>query len=87
MLNIMYEDQYLSYFKQRENYSEQDYYEMDYDEYLDEFGNNGDLDVKDVKDLEEYLGNTNFYFEDNKYNYNEDIEGLKEETKLYLQFR
>ena len=29
MLNIMYEDQYLSYFKQKGKYSERNYYEMD----------------------------------------------------------
>ena len=46
MLNIMYEDQYLSHFKEKNNYSEEDDYKMiDY-----EYGK-GDLDVKDVENL------------------------------------
>ena len=35
---------------------------MEYDEYVDEFGDNGDLDVKDVKDIQEYQANKNFIF-------------------------
>ena len=48
MLNIMYEDQYLSKFKEKDNYSEEDDYTMTDEEY----GNKGDLDVKDVENLE-----------------------------------
>ena len=46
MLNIMYEDQYLSHFK-KESYSEENDYKMIDDEY----GNKGDLDVKDFENL------------------------------------
>ena len=52
MLNIIYEDQYLSHFKEEYNYSESDEYVMTDDEYLKEYGCKGDLDVKDVKNLE-----------------------------------
>ena len=54
MLNIMYEDQYLTHFVQKENYREEEHYEMGDEEYLNKFCNNGYLDVKDVKYLEEY---------------------------------
>ena len=50
MLNIMYEDQYLSYFKE-EDYSEEDDYIMTDEEYLKEYGSKGDIDVKDVENL------------------------------------
>ena len=53
----MYEDQYLSYFKRKLRFIESEYYENGHDKYLKEFGYNGDLDVKDVKDdkvMEEY---------------------------------
>ena len=49
MLNIMYEDQYLSHFKEEYNYSEHDDYEMTEDEYLKEFGSKGDLNAEDVE--------------------------------------
>ena len=52
MLNIMYEDQYLSNFKEKNNYSEEDDYIMTDEEYLKEYGSKGDLDVKDVENLE-----------------------------------
>ena len=86
MLNIMYEDQYLSYFKQKGNYSEREYYEMDYDEYLDEFGDNGDLDVKDVKDIEEYQASKNFIFDDKesgKLNFNRIKPDLNPKVKYF----
>ena len=57
MLNIMYEDQYLSNFKEKNNYSEEDDYIMTEEEYLKEYKSKGDLDVKDVENLEkEYFG-------------------------------
>ena len=52
MLNIMYEDQYLSNFKEKNNYSEDDDYIMTDEEYLKEYKTKGDLDVKDVENLE-----------------------------------
>ena len=52
MLNIMYEDQYLSNFKEKNNYSEEDDYIMTDEEYLKEYGSKGDLDAKDVENLE-----------------------------------
>ena len=62
MLNIMYEDQYLSNFKEKNNYSEEDDYIMTDEEYLKEYGNKGDLDVKDVENLEkEYFCKGSFF--------------------------
>ena len=75
MLNVMYEDQYLSHFKQKGNYYEREDYEMDNDKYMDEFGDNGDLDVKDVKDIEEYLSSENSI-------YNVDKESLVDDRRL-----
>ena len=49
MLNIMYEDQYLSYFK-KECYSESD--DEYYSESDDEYGSKGELDVEDIKKKE-----------------------------------
>ena len=61
MLNIMYEDQYLSNFKEKNNYSEDDDYIMTDEEYLKEYKSKGDLDVKDVENLEkEYFGKESF---------------------------
>ena len=63
MLNIMYEDQYLSYFKE-EDYSEEDDYIMTDEEYLKEYGSKGDIDVKDVENLkkeEEDFCNGSFF--------------------------
>ena len=54
MLNIMYEDQYLSNFKEKDNYLEEDDYIMTDEEYLKEYGNKGDLDVKDVENYENF---------------------------------
>ena len=51
MLNIMYEDQYLSKFKEKNYYSEEDDYIMTDEEYLEEYDSKGDLDVKDVENL------------------------------------
>ena len=51
MLNIMYEDQYLSHFKEKYNYSERDDYAETEDKYLKEFGSNGDLNAEDVEKL------------------------------------
>ena len=65
MLNIMYEDQYLSYFKE-ENYLEHKHYEMGDDKYLEKFGHNGDLDVKDIKDIEEFGRNGDLVVKDFK---------------------
>ena len=61
MLNIMYEDQYLSNFKEKNNYSEDDYI-MTEEEYLKEYKSKGDLDVKDVENLEkEYFCKGSFF--------------------------
>ena len=51
MLNIMYEDQYLTHFKEEYNYSEHDDYKMTEEEYLKEFGSKGDLNAEDVENL------------------------------------
>ena len=62
MLNIMYEDQYLSNFKEKNNYSEDDDYIMTDEEYLKEYKSKGDLDVKDVENLEkEYFCKGSFF--------------------------
>ena len=54
MLNIMYEDQYLDNFKEKNNYLEEDDYLMSEDEYLKlHNGNKGEIDVKDVENFEE----------------------------------
>ena len=54
MLNIMYEDQYLSNFKQKNKYSEEDDYKLTKEEYLKKYGSKGDLDVKDVENFENF---------------------------------
>ena len=62
MLNIMYEDQYLSNFKEKNNYSEDDDYIMTDEEYLKEYGSKGDLDVKEIENLEkEYFCKGSFF--------------------------
>ena len=53
MLNIMYEDQYLDNFKEKNNYLEIDDYLMSEDEYLKSHnGYKGEIDAKDVKNFE-----------------------------------
>ena len=87
MLNIMYEDQYLTYFKQKYNYKERDYYKMGDEEYLNKNGDNGYLDVKDVKVLEQFIENTNFEIEKSGSDSDSDSDSEDEIIKEYYKNR